>query len=137
AVVATAASIGAVASTAAQTTRASASPTVIKMGIEPWIGYGPWWIVISKGYDRKHSVQIKSSTFTTDADINTAFAAHRIDAENLATHTGVRFLGSGVKLKFVLFGRVPDGRRDPRRAQYPLGQGPEGREGRLRGRDNE
>ncbi|TML67155.1 MAG: transporter substrate-binding domain-containing protein [Actinobacteria bacterium] len=103
AVVATAASIGAVASTAAQTTRASASPTVIKMGIEPWIGYGPWWIVISKGYDRKHGVQIKSSTFTTDADINTAFAAHRIDAENLATHTGVRFLGSGVKLKFVLF----------------------------------
>src|SRR6266496_759655 len=91
---------GGVARTSAQP---SAGPTVIKMGIEPWIGYGPWWIVISKGYDRKHGVQIKSSTFTTDADINSAFAAHRIDAENLATHTGIRFLGSGVKLKFVLF----------------------------------
>lgn len=94
------AGFGGVASTSAQT---SAGPTVIRMGIEPWIGYGPWWIVIAKGYDRKYGVQIKASTFTTDADINSAFAAHRIDAENLATHTGVRFLGSGVSLKFVLF----------------------------------
>jgi NitT/TauT family transport system substrate-binding protein len=83
--------------------RPSAEPTVIKMGIEPWIGYGPWWIAIDKGYDQKHGVKIQASTFTTDADINSAFAAHRIDAENLATHTGVRFLGSGVPLKFVLF----------------------------------
>lgn len=102
-VIAVAVSLGAATSTGAKTTRPSASPTVIKMGIEPWIGYGPWWIVIAKGYDRKYGVQIKSSTFTTDADINTAFAAHRIDAENLATHTGIRFLGTGVKLKFVLF----------------------------------
>jgi NitT/TauT family transport system substrate-binding protein len=87
----------------AQPVRHAAAPTVIRMGIEPWIGYGPWWIVIAKGYDRKYGIQIKSSTFTTDADINSAFAAHRINAENLATHTGVRFLGSGVKLKFVLF----------------------------------
>jgi NitT/TauT family transport system substrate-binding protein len=92
-----------VASTSAQPARKSASPTVIKMGIEPWIGYGPWWVAIAKRYDRKYGVTIKASTFTTDADINSAFAAHRIDAENLATHTGIRFLGSGVKLKFVLF----------------------------------
>jgi NitT/TauT family transport system substrate-binding protein len=97
---AVAAGVSGVARTSAQP---SASPTVIKMGIEPWIGYGPWWIVIAKGYDRKHGVQIKASTFTTDADINSAFAAHKIDAENLATHTGVRFLASGVDLKFVLF----------------------------------
>jgi len=102
-VLAAAAGFGGVASTSAQTTQAAAGPTVIKMGIEPWIGYGPWWIVIAKGYDKKYGVQIKASTFSTDADINSAFAAHRIDAENLATHTGVRFLASGVNLKFVLF----------------------------------
>jgi NitT/TauT family transport system substrate-binding protein len=94
---------GATARTTGPTARPSAEPTVIKMGIEPWIGYGPWWIAIEKGYDTKHGVKIQASTFTTDADINSAFAAHRIDAENLATHTGVRFLGSGVDLKFVLF----------------------------------
>src|SRR5207247_2045244 len=98
--VALAAGFGGVAKTSAQS---GAGPTAIKMGIEPWIGYGPWWIVIAKGYDRKYGVQIKPSTFTTDADINSAFAAHRIDAENLATHTGIRFLGSGVNLKFALF----------------------------------
>ena len=92
----TKASLGA-AGTSAKTTRAASGPTVIKMGIEPWIGYGPWWIVIAKGYDRRYGVQIKPSTFTTDADINSAFAAHRIDAENLATHTGIRFLGSVVR----------------------------------------
>jgi len=94
---------GLVAKTSAQSAAGAGGPTVIKMGIEQWIGYGPWWIVIAKGYDKKHGVQIKASTFTTDADINSAFAGHRIQAENLATHTGIRFLASGVKLKFVLF----------------------------------
>jgi NitT/TauT family transport system substrate-binding protein len=100
---AVAAGIAGVASAGARSARPSAEPTVIRMGIEPWIGYGPWWIVIAKGYDRKYGVRIKASTFTTDADINSAFAAGRIDAENLATHTGIRFLGSGVDLRFVLF----------------------------------
>lgn len=75
----------------------------LRMGIEPWIGYGPWWVADAKGFDKEHGVDIEITNFSTDADINTAFAAGRIDAENLATHTGVRFLGSGVDLKFVLF----------------------------------
>ncbi len=85
------------------TTAGGGEMKTLRMGIEPWIGYGPWWVADAKGFDKKHGVDIKIKNFTTDADINSAFAARRIDAENLATHTGVRFLGSGVDLKLVLF----------------------------------
>jgi NitT/TauT family transport system substrate-binding protein len=85
------------------TTGGGGEMKTLRMGIEPWIGYGPWWVADAKGFDKKNGVDIKITNFTTDADINSAFAAGRIDAENLATHTGLRFLGSGIDLKFVLF----------------------------------
>ena len=80
-----------------------AEAVTIRMGIEPWIGYGPWWIADAKGFDKANGVDLQITNFSTDADINSAFAANKIDVENLATHTGLRFLGAGVPLKFVLF----------------------------------
>lgn len=76
---------------------------VLRMGIEPWIGYGPWWVADEKGFDKEHGVDIKITNFTTDQDINSAFAAGRLDASNIATHTGLRFIGAGLPLKIVLF----------------------------------
>jgi len=80
-----------------------AEVVTIRMGIEPWIGYGPWWIADAKGYDEENGVDIQITNFTADADINTAFAGGQLDASNIATHTGLRFIGAGLPVKIVLF----------------------------------
>ena len=87
----------------AQPPPATGATVTVRMGIEPWIGYGPWWIAKEKGFDRQNGVDLQITNFSTDADINSAFAGGKIDVENLATHTGIRFLGAGVPLTFVLF----------------------------------
>ena len=95
---------GGATATAADTGEAAAGEqATIRMGIQPWIGYGPWWIVDAKGFDKENGVEIELTNFTTDADINSAFAAGRLDVSNIATHTGLRFIGAGLPLKIVLF----------------------------------
>lgn len=76
---------------------------VIRMGIEPWIGYGPWWVADVQGFDTANGCDIRITNFTTDADINSAFASGRLDVSNIATHTGLRFIGAGLPVKIVLF----------------------------------
>ena len=100
---AVAAGIAGVASAGARSARPSAEPTVIRMGIEPWIGYGPWWIADAQGFDTQNGCDIQITNFTTDADINSAFASGQLDVSNIATHTGLRFIGAGLPVKVVLF----------------------------------
>ena len=32
--------------------------TPVKVGINPWIGYGPWYIAKEKGFDKANGVDI-------------------------------------------------------------------------------
>lgn len=89
--------------TAPAETTAEGEAAVVRMGIEPWIGYGPWWVADANGYDTANGCDIQITNFTTDADINSAFAAGQLDVSNIATHTGLRFIGAGLPVKIVLF----------------------------------
>jgi NitT/TauT family transport system substrate-binding protein len=73
-----------------------------RMGIEPWIGYGPWRVAEQQGLFKDNGLDVKITNFNTDDLINAAFAAGKIDGTNIATHTALRFAASGLPIKIVL-----------------------------------
>jgi NitT/TauT family transport system substrate-binding protein len=81
---------------------AKPEPGTFRMGIEPWLGYGPWRIAEAKGIFKKNGLDVKITNFTTDDQINSAFASGRIDGTNIATHTALRFAALGLPIKAVL-----------------------------------
>lgn len=94
-------------STNVKTVAASSIPTkpesgVIKMGIEPWIGYGPWYIAQQEGYFKKLGLNVKIINFNTDAQREAAFASGNTDVTNMPTHTALRFEQQGVAGRIVL-----------------------------------
>jgi NitT/TauT family transport system substrate-binding protein len=81
---------------------APAEPTVVRIGTQPWIGYGPWWIAKEKGLFEKYGLQAELVDFIEDKEVNAAFASGDMDAANLATHTAIKLFASGLDLKIVL-----------------------------------
>jgi NitT/TauT family transport system substrate-binding protein len=86
----------------AQGIPASPEPGDIKMGIEPWLGYGQWHIAAKKGLFKEAGLgSVEIVNFTTDADINAALAAGQLQCGNIATHTAMNFIAAGLPLKIV------------------------------------
>ena len=82
----------------------SAERLKLQMGTEPWIGYGPWWIAEAKGLFAKHGLDVQLVAFTTDADLDAALAANRIQAGNIATHTAIKLIQNNkTDMKLILF----------------------------------
>ncbi len=74
----------------------------IKMGIEPWLGYGQWHIAAKKGHFAAAGLEgVEVINFNTDADINAALAAGQLQCGNIATHTAMNFIAAGLPLKIV------------------------------------
>jgi NitT/TauT family transport system substrate-binding protein len=72
------------------------------MGIEPWLGYGPWRIAEAKGFFKRNGLNVTITNFTTDDQINAALASGKLDGANIATHTMLRLAGAGLPIKAVL-----------------------------------
>ncbi len=77
-------------------------PGVIRMGIEPWIGYGPWYIAQKEGYFKKLGLNVKIVNFNTDAQREAAFASGNTDVTNMPTHTALRFEQQNIPGRMVL-----------------------------------
>jgi NitT/TauT family transport system substrate-binding protein len=73
-----------------------------RMGIEPWIGYGAWWIAQDKQMFADHKMDTKITNFNEDAQINSALASGKIDGANIATHTAMKMIQSGIPVTAVL-----------------------------------
>jgi NitT/TauT family transport system substrate-binding protein len=73
-----------------------------RMGIEPWLGYGPWRVAEKQGYFQDNGLDVKITNFSTDDQINSAFASGKLDGTNIATHTALRFAAAGLPIKIVL-----------------------------------
>jgi NitT/TauT family transport system substrate-binding protein len=82
--------------------RAKAEPTVVRIGTQPWIGYGPWWIAKEKGIFEKHGLQVELVDFIEDKEVNAAFASGDMNAANLATHTAIKLYAAGLDLRIIL-----------------------------------
>lgn len=75
----------------------------IKMGVEPWLGYGQWHIATSqKLFEQQGLKQVEVINFAEDKDINAALASGQIDAANIATHTAIGMISAGLPVKIVL-----------------------------------
>lgn len=74
----------------------------VKMGIEPWLGYGQWHIAAKKDLFKAQGLEsVEVINFNTDADINAALAAGQLQCGNIATHTAMNFIAAGLPLKIV------------------------------------
>jgi NitT/TauT family transport system substrate-binding protein len=97
---------GLTAGATAQSPSAAALPPVeegtFQMGVEPWIGYGPWWIADKNGHFEANGVDTVVTNFNTDADINAALMSGQINGANIATHTALRLASEGTPITIVL-----------------------------------
>jgi len=66
------------------------------MGIEPWIGYAPWYIAQAKGYFAKHGLNVNIVNFQTDADRNAALIAGKTEVSNIDTGRVIQFAASNL-----------------------------------------
>lgn len=94
-------------STTVKQVSASAIPSkpesgVIRMGTEPWIGYGPWYIAQQEGYFKQLGLNVKIINFNTDAQREAAFASGNTDVTNMPTHTALRFEQQNIPGRIVL-----------------------------------
>ena len=75
----------------------------IKMGLNPWLGYGQWHIAAKKDLFKAHGLEgVELVNFTTDADLNAALASGQLQCGNIATHTAMNFMAAGLPIKIVL-----------------------------------
>ena len=75
----------------------------LKMGVEPWLGYGQWHVANHYGMFKKHGLeQVEVINFAEDKDINAALASGQIDAANIATHTAMGMIAAGLPVKVVM-----------------------------------
>ena len=81
---------------------AADAPVKVRIGTQPWIGYGPWWIAKEKGLFEKYGLEAELIDFLEDKEVNAAFASGNMEAANLATHTAIKLFSVGVDLKLVL-----------------------------------
>ncbi|HVW91580.1 MAG TPA: ABC transporter substrate-binding protein [Devosia sp.] len=74
-----------------------------KLGIEPWLGYGQWYIADQKGIFKQNGLSdVQIVNFSEDKDINAALASGQLDAANIATHTAMGMVAAGLPVKIVL-----------------------------------
>jgi len=86
----------------AQEIPAAPEAGAIKMGIEPWLGYGIWHIAAKKGHFKANGLdEVEIVNFTTDAEINAALAAGQLQCGNIATHTAMAFAAAGLPIKIA------------------------------------
>jgi len=77
-------------------------PTKVSMAIQPWIGYGAWYIAQDKGFFADNNLEVSLIDFEADADMLAALAAGQVDSLNVASHGALLMAEQGVAAKIVL-----------------------------------
>jgi NitT/TauT family transport system substrate-binding protein len=80
----------------------AAAMVELKIATQPWIGYGPWYIALKKGFFEKRGLKVELVEFVTDQDLNSGLAAGKFDGANIATHTSIILRQAGADVKAVL-----------------------------------
>ncbi|WP_127753119.1 ABC transporter substrate-binding protein [Devosia sp. 1566] len=76
-----------------------AQAEAIKIGVQPWLGYGPLWIADQKGFFEENGVEVDLINFTWDQDMAAALASGNIQVISAATNTVILNINNGVDLK--------------------------------------
>jgi NitT/TauT family transport system substrate-binding protein len=86
----------------AVTSLGSAQAETIKLGLQPWLGYGPLWVAEEKGFFKKHNVDVALTTFNWDQDMTAALTSGNLDVIAGATNGMVTNFNQGVDQKGFL-----------------------------------
>jgi len=78
------------------------TPITIKMGIQPWIGYGPWYIAQEKGLFRKYNLKLELINFVEDKEVNAALASGEMHAANMGNYQAIKLFNAGLDIRIVL-----------------------------------
>lgn len=76
-----------------------AAAETVKIGVQPWLGYGPLWIADQKGFFKENGVDVQLINFTWDQDVAAALASGNIQVISAATNTVILNMNNGVDLK--------------------------------------
>lgn len=79
-----------------------AAGDTIRMGTQPWLGYGQWYVAEDQGFFTDRGVEVELSSFNADADVNAALAAGRLDMANVGAQAALQFIEQGVDVSIVL-----------------------------------
>ena len=75
----------------------------VSLAMNPWIGYGPWYIAKDKGFDKAHGVSIQFVTMASYEAFNTALAAGNVNSGHAVVTSALQLQNAGVPFKAVLF----------------------------------
>jgi NitT/TauT family transport system substrate-binding protein len=67
-------------------TLTAAQAETIKLGLQPWLGYGPLWVAEEKGFFKKHEIDVALTTFNWDQDMTAALASGNLNVIASATN---------------------------------------------------
>lgn len=73
-----------------------------RMGTQPWLGYGQWYVAEDQGFFTDRDVAVELSSFSADADVNAALAAERLDMANVGAQAALQFIEQGLDVSIVL-----------------------------------
>ncbi|WP_213881621.1 ABC transporter substrate-binding protein [Pseudomonas sp. dw_358] len=91
------------AAVAASAAEMKAEPGTLKVGIEPWLGYGQLHVAAAQGIYARHGLEkVDLVNFNEDKDINAGLASGQLDAATIATHTAMGMVAAGLPVKIVL-----------------------------------
>lgn len=74
----------------------------IRLGVQPWLGYGPWWIAADQGFFENRGLNVEVIDFTWDQDMNAALASGQLDVQAAATNTLIALINAGVDVQGFL-----------------------------------
>lgn len=77
--------------------------TSFKVGILPWLGFGPYWLAQEKGLFKKHGLDnVELINFAEDKDMDAALVSGQIDAGLVPTSGAMLVRASGTPCRIVL-----------------------------------
>jgi NitT/TauT family transport system substrate-binding protein len=86
-----------------QPERLSTNPVTMTVAIDPWIGYGPWYIDKAKGFDTANGVNLKFVNFAEDKEFDSAVVSGRLDSTHALLAQALIYTQKHIPVKVVLF----------------------------------
>ena len=78
---------------------APAQAETVKIGLQPWLGYGPLWVAEKQGFFAANGVDVELVNFGWDADLAVALASGNIQVTSIATNGVILQRNNGIDLK--------------------------------------
>ena len=74
----------------------------VKIGVQPWLGYGPLWVAAEKGLFAAEGVEVELVNFNWDQDMTAGLASGNLHLVAAATNTTLVNINQGIPVVGVL-----------------------------------